>query len=244
MTETAESFENDIELYLQQFCEEQQIDNLRSVSQTVWNACLIYIYNHAFKDTNRLKLQGKYANYNNNNSNLAMSNCGAYNIEYVNYICDYYIYICGLYDKGCTISGFCKLTGIKHDTIWDWGRGARVLDPSAREIYEKLITEYEDSGESKLWSNKNPVAMAMIMNRRFSWNLPGVSRESVEKPALSAADVRQMLELNCAKLPDNSAQAETIEVDCAMSNCVNNSNNLGQAENVGNKPLFDGNNTE
>lgn len=43
MTETAESFENDIELYLQQFCEEQQIDNLRSVSQTVWNACLIYI---------------------------------------------------------------------------------------------------------------------------------------------------------------------------------------------------------
>ena len=244
MTETAESFENDIELYLQQFCEEQQIDNLRSVSQTVWNACLIYIYNHAFKGTNRLKIQGKYANYNNNNSNLAMSNCGAYNIEYVNYICDYYIYICGLYDKGCTISGFCKLTGIQHDTIWDWGRGARVLDPSAREIYEKLITEYEDSGESKLWSNKNPVAMAMIMNRRFSWNLPGVSPESVEKPALSAADVRQMLELNCAKLPDNSAQAEAIEVDCAMSNCVNNSNNLGQAENVGNKPLFDGNNTE
>ena len=93
MTETAESFENDIELYLQQFCEEQQIDNLRSVSQTVWNACLIYIYNHAFKGTNRLKIQGKYANYNNNNSNLAMSNCGAYNIEYVNYICDYYIYI-------------------------------------------------------------------------------------------------------------------------------------------------------
>ena len=119
-----------------------------------------------------------------------------------------------------------------------------MLDPSACEIYEKLITEYEDSGESKLWSNKNPVAMAMIMNRRFSWNLPGVSRESVGKPALSAADVRQMLELNCAKLPDNSAQAEAIEVDCTVSNCADNSNNLRQAENVGNKPIFGGDNTE
>ena len=78
----------------------------------------------------------------------------------------------------------------------------------------------------------------MIMNRRFSWNLPGVSRENVERPALSAADVRQMLELNYSKLPDNSAQPETIEVDCTVSNCSNNSNNLEQAENLGNKPFF------
>ena len=50
--------------------------------------------------------------------------------------------------------------------------------------------------------------------------------------------MRKLLESNCAKLPDNSAQAETIEVDCTVPNCMNNSNNLGRAESVGNKPLL------
>jgi hypothetical protein len=43
-----EVFENDIALYLHMFQEEQNIEDLRTVPQSVWNACLMYIQRHVF----------------------------------------------------------------------------------------------------------------------------------------------------------------------------------------------------
>ena len=52
---TIEIFENDIDLYLHQFQDEQGIEDLRTVPQTVWNACLMYIQRHVFTDRSNLK---------------------------------------------------------------------------------------------------------------------------------------------------------------------------------------------
>lgn len=206
--QTIEVFENDIAVYLSMFCEEQGIEDMRTAPQSVWNAALMYIKRHIFSDPSILKaskpLQGYVNNnYDNKYSNLNNSNCNSYNIELVDNICDYYIYICNLYNKGVTISGFSKLTGITEETIYDWGREDRKLSSSGSVVYKKLSAEYENSAEAKLWGNKNPVAVMAILNKRFGWNLPGVSKEQANKSALPASELPKLNAPNCIESSDN-----------------------------------------
>ena len=53
--DTLEVFENDIAMYLRIFCEEQEIDDMRAASQSVYNACLKYIQRNVFKDKDILR---------------------------------------------------------------------------------------------------------------------------------------------------------------------------------------------
>ena len=196
--QTIEVFENDIEAYLSEFCETQGIEDMKKESQAVWNAALMYIRRHVFNDKSILKSSTPLQGYNNNNydnkySNLNNSNCNSYNIDTVSSICDYYIYICNLYNKGVTISGFSKLTGITEETIYEWGRDERKLSSSSSYVYKKLSKEYENSAEAKLWGNKNPVAVMAILNKRFGWNLPGVGREQTGKQALTATELPKLV---------------------------------------------------
>lgn len=209
--ESEEIFENDIDMYFKDFCEREEIEDMCLYPQSIFYAALIYIYNNTFKGTNRLKLKGKLQGYNNNYynnqySNINNSNCNSYNYEYLNYIADYYIYMCYKYNKICTITGFCKLTGIYESVVYDWGNEKRAskLSTSSSDLYKKLISEYESSGEARLWANKNPVGQLAVMNKRFGWNLPGVSRESSTKTALTAAEIRQQLSQNQTQLTDKA----------------------------------------
>lgn len=197
--ESEEIFENEIDMHFKRFCTNENIEDMASAPQSLFYAALIYVYNNTFKGTNRLKLKGKLQGYNNNNynnqySNINNSNCNSYNYEYLNYIADYYIYMCYKYNKICTISGYCKLTGISETVIYDWANEKRAskLSTSAHDLWEKLSKDYESSGEARLWSGKNPVGQLAVMNRRFGWNLPGVSRESATKVIKTASDLPQL----------------------------------------------------
>lgn len=200
--EQIDIFENDIDQALAMFCEDQGIDNLRAIPQTVWNAALMYVRKMVFPTPDRLKRHRPLPGYINNNydnqySNLNNTDCNAYDIDTVNSVCDYYIYLCNVYNKGVTISGFCYLTGISQYTVYEWGNGNRGLSQSSCDIYKKLSKAYEDSAESKLWANKNPVAVMAILNKRFGWNLPGVSKEQTLKAPITSD-----------KLPDLTQQIE------------------------------------
>lgn len=189
--EQIDIFENDIDQALAMFCEDQGIDNLRAIPQTVWNAALMYVRKMVFPTPDRLKRHRPLPGYINNNydnqySNLNNTDCNAYDIDTVNSVCDYYIYLCNVYNKGVTISGFCYLTGISQYTVYEWGNGNRGLSQSSCDIYKKLSKAYEDSAESKLWANKNPVAVMAILNKRFGWNLPGVSKEQTLKAPITS----------------------------------------------------------
>lgn len=216
--DSEEVFENDIDLYFNEFCSKEKIENMAEAPQSIFYAALIYVYNHTFKNTNRLKLKGKLQGYNNNNynnqySNINNSNCNSYNYEYLNYIADYYIYMCYKYNKICTICGYCKLTGINETVIYDWANEKRALklSTSGHDLWEKLSKDYENSGEARLWSGKNPVGHLAALNRRFGWNLPGVSRETNQRQALTAADIRQQLQNSAdnALLSDNLTGKDT-----------------------------------
>ncbi len=189
--QTGEVFENDISLYFQMFCEEHGIEDMSKESQSKWNAALMYIKKHVFADNSILKISKPLEGYTNNNytdnrNNINYSNCNAYDIDKVDSICNIYIYMCYMYDKEISIIGFSKLTGINQDTIHDWGNNINRLSTSGCEIYKKLIAEREESLTAKLVSLKHPTAMAIILNKHFGYNLPGVRGEEKKQQVLTA----------------------------------------------------------
>ena len=75
--QTIEVFENDIDLYLHQFQDEQGIEDLRTVPQSVWNSCLMYMQGHVFSNRDLLKQSN---NIYNSNSSMD-SNYNMYNYD-------------------------------------------------------------------------------------------------------------------------------------------------------------------
>lgn len=190
-TETSQVYENDMELYLSQFCKDQKIEDIRKESQSVWNAALMYIKRHAFNEPDCLKskemhnidgFMGGYSNYN------------AYDYTLINRICDYYIYMCMMYDKEVSAIGFSLLTGIDRYTIATWRDEGTKSSPLSSDIGKKISDFREESLSAKLATAKrNPVGILAILNRHYGWNLPGVSREQQNhKQALTASDLPQL----------------------------------------------------
>ena len=188
---TPEVFENDIQLYLTEFCEEQGIEDMKKESQSVWNGALMYIRRHAFRDSDILK--SKDSVYINNNN--IPSNFNAYNYNLVNSICDYYIYICMMYDKEVSIIGFSNLTGIDTDTINDWGNNNTKLSSASSAVYKKLRDYREESLSNKLVTGKqNPVGVLGVLNRHYAWNMPGVRQDSGANKALGLEEIKNQLQ--------------------------------------------------
>ena len=206
-------FESDIALYLRMFCEANEIDNIKSESQSVWNGALRYIRKHVFN--NRDVLKSKY-NINIYNNNIP-SNFNAYNYDTVNSVCDIYIDLCFVYDKEVSIIGFSNLTGIDQELIYNWGNEGTKLSSTSYQIYKKLNEFREESLSNKLVTGRqNPVGVLGVLNRHYAWNLPGVSREQTEKRALTARDLPKLgtnqseeLPQNCIEINDNSADHDT-----------------------------------
>lgn len=197
--QTQEVFESDMRMYLTMFCEEQGIEDMRTASQSVWNAALMYIKRHVFSDSSILKLSKPLDGYINNSYTadnniykLNNSNCNAYDINKVDDICNYYIYLCYMYEKEISIMGFSKLTGINQDTIHDWGKDSNKLSTAGCEIYKKLTAEREESLVAKLVNLKHPTAIAILLNKHFGYNLPGVGESKSSKRVLTAAELPKL----------------------------------------------------
>lgn len=185
-------YENDITLYLSEFCKEQGIESIKDESQAVWNAALMYIKRHVFNVPGCLK--SKTLVNTTGTFTGGVSNYNAYDYDLVNRICDYYIYVCMVYDKEVSAIGFSLLTGIDRYTIATWRDEGTKLSPSCSNIGKKISDFREESLSAKLATAKrNPVGILAILNRHYGWNLPGVSREQQNhKQALTASDLPQL----------------------------------------------------
>ena len=192
---TIEVFENDIDLYLHQFQDEQGIEDLRTVPQSVWNGALMYINKHVFKNNNHL-LKSKDNIYNTNiiNNNIPMyTNYNMYNYDIINQLLDYYIYICSINNKEISIMGFSKLTGIDTDTINNWGNNENKLSSSCFVIYKKLCQMREESLSNKLVDGKqNPVGTIAVLNRQFGWASPYTSDSNRQKRVGTDAELPKL----------------------------------------------------
>ena len=193
---TIEVFENDIDLYLHQFQDEQEIEDLRIVPQSVWNACLMYIQRHVFNNKTILKAPNIY-----NSNGIMDSNYNMYNYELLYNILEYYIYLCNMYNKEISSMGYSKLIGISNEIISMWGNdnNKNKLSSKGFEIYKKLNQEREESLSNKLADGKqNPVGVIAMLNRHYGWSSPYTSDANRNKASLTAAEL--------PKLSDNMAQ--------------------------------------
>lgn len=189
-----EVFENDIDYYLQEFKESQEIEDLRTVPQSVWNGALMYVNRHVFKSNPQaLKSRNKYnTEIYNNNTNIT-TNYNMYDYELVNKVLDYYIYLCQIYNKEISVIGFENLTGITQETIYTWGNSENKLSSTCSEIYKKLIKMREESLSNKLVDGKqNPVGTIAVLNRQFGWASPYTSDANRQKQSLTAAELPKL----------------------------------------------------
>lgn len=185
---TIEVFENNIEYFLKEFAEKQNIKDLRQVPQSVWNAALMYVQKRVFSNRDILK-----ADNVDNPNGLMSSNYNMYNYDLLYNILEYYIYLCNMYSKEVSSMGYSKLLGISNEIISMWGNDNNKLSSRSFEIYKKLTQEREESLSNKLADGKqNPVGILAILNRHYSWNLPGVSKENAKQGALSAAELPKL----------------------------------------------------
>lgn len=187
--ETIELYENDIDLYLHQFQDEQGIEDLRAVPQSVWNAALIYIQRHAFSNRDLLKQSNNIYNTNS----IMDSTYNMYNYDIIYNILEYYVYLCNQYNKEVSIMGFSKLTKIDTDTINSWGNNENKLSSKGSVIYKKLTQEREESLANKLADGKqNPVGVIAMLNRHYGWASPYTSDSNRQKQSLTAAELPQL----------------------------------------------------
>ena len=191
--QTIEVFENDIQLYLSMFCEENGIEDMKKESQSVWNGALRYIRRHVFSNKDVLKSKDNINIYNNN----IPSTFNAYNYDTVNSICDIYIDLCFINDKEVSIIGFSNLTGIDNETINIWGNNDNKLSSLSFGIYKKLSQFREESLSNKLVTgNKNPVGVIAVLNRQYGWASPYTSDSNKQKQALSASELPKLSTTN------------------------------------------------
>jgi hypothetical protein len=184
-----EVFENDIDKYLHLFQDEQEIEDLRTVPQSVWNACLMFIQRHVFKDRSVLK-QG---NNIYNSDSIMDSNYNMYNYDVLYSILEYYIYLCNVYNKEVSSMGYSKLIGISNEIISMWGNDNNKLSSKSFEIYKKLSQEREESLSNKLVDGKqNPVGVIACLNRQFGWASPYVSDSNRQKQSLTARELPKL----------------------------------------------------
>lgn len=187
-------FDNELEIYIDQFKDKYNISDLVSISQNQWNGLLMYIAKMYIKPSKILKIQGDIYN--------------RYNIPMFEKLCNWYINQCSLYDKEISIKGFGFLCGVDDTIFYEWeqnyvGRYDKASTDRSN-IAKKLREAREMSLSNKLLGGKNPVGVLGILNHFYGWNMPGV-RESATKSAGTLADLQKKAGL----LSDNSAQKIT-----------------------------------
>ncbi len=199
--QTIEVFENDIQLYLSMFCEENGIEDMTKEPQSRWNACLTYIQRHVFNNKDLLKQSNNI--YNSNS--IMDSNYNMYNYDLLYNILEYYIYLCNMYNKEISSMGYSKLIGISNEIISMWGNDNNKLSSKSFEIYKKLNQEREESLSNKLADGKqNPVGVIAILNRQYGWASPYTSDSNRQKKALTDAELPKLGNSNCVKSINNS----------------------------------------
>lgn len=188
---TADVFENDILLWLDQWKEEQGVDDLCKITQQRWNAALYYIYKHVFKGKDEL-LRDKTL-FDNNSA--ALTHCDRYDYRLCMDILNIYIHdMCMVYDKEISIIGYTTLTGIPYKTVMEWGYRGVQSSSKAAEILEKLQQFSEESLSDKLISSKsNPVGVIAVLNHRHGWASPYTSDANRNRPqVLGVSELPQL----------------------------------------------------
>lgn len=206
---TVDVFKSDIDMYINLWMEERNIEDMLGVSQNRWYNCCKYIYEHVFK------MNPKYLKDDRNINN-------AYDTDKVNEVLDIYIDLCNDYEKVVNIVGFTFFTGIHRDTLNGWVNGVQLAS-SGSDICKKIDEMREESLVGLQVSGKgNPMNYMPSLNKYCGFNMPGVRDQGSRVRALTASELPKLGSGNCARLPDNFDNSSPDNGEIV----IDNSNNL------------------
>lgn len=206
---TVDVFKDDIDMYINLWMEERNIEDLCKISQNRWYNCCKYVYENVFK------VNPKYLKDDNNINN-------AYDTDKVNEVLDIYIDLCNDYEKVVNIVGFTFFTGIHRDTLNGWVNGVQ-LGSSGSDICKKIDQMREESLVGLQVSGKgNPMNYMPSLNKYCGFNMPGVRDQGSRVRALTASELPKLGSGNCARLPDNFDNSSPDNGEIV----IDNSNNL------------------
>ena len=173
------------------YCAVKEIDE-NDIPPQIWNDIIDELYIKLFKPCNRL-LKTDNNLYNQ------------YDVSKVEYIyINIYRRLCNSHCQEISQKGFLDMTGIGKQTLYDWAGGK--LSTQSSDLQQKIMDDNEQSLEAMLHDKRiNPMKVLPSLNKKHGWNLPGVSRESANKQALTAAELPQ---LNCIESKDNLNNSE------------------------------------
>lgn len=206
---TVDVFKDDIDMYINLWMEERNIEDLCKISQNRWYNCCKYVYENVFK------VNPKYLKDDNNINN-------AYDTDKVNEVLDIYIDLCNDYEKVVNIVGFTFFTGIHRDTLNGWVNGVQLAS-SGSDICKKIDEMREESLVGLQVSGKgNPMNYMPSLNKYCGFNMPGVRDQGSRVRALTASELPKLGSGNCARLPDNFDNSSPDNGEIV----IDNSNNL------------------
>lgn len=183
-----DTFKEDTERYLSLYCDKYDVENLRTAPPNTFESALDYAGNYIF-----LKPKDKTFKYNRQ----TVIDCD--NAEVIDYILDYYAFICGVYNKEVNIKGFSRYTKISEQTMYNWLNGEyknkiymdmngnnikdiqewklnnrgeyREISSTAHlDLIKKLKSMDEHSLANIGIGDKNNTGAAMKLNTVFRWN--------------------------------------------------------------------------
>lgn len=179
------------------YCAKNDI-NEKDIFPTVWNDIMYELYILLFKPCNKL-LKKENAKYND------------YDIEKVEYIYNnIYKRLCNNHCQEISQKGFCDMSGIHPQTLYDWGSG--VLSAQRSDLRQKIMQDNEESLFALMKDRRNnPMKYLPKLNKVHNWNMPGVSTRKDNEKLLTAAELPKLDASNCAKITDNSAEQVDIK---------------------------------
>ena len=173
------------------YCAVKEIEE-DDIPPQIWNDIIDELYIKLFKPCNRL-LKTDNNLYNQ------------YDVSKVEYIyINIYRRLCNSHCQEISQKGFLDMSGIGKQTLYDWASGK--LSTQSSDLQQKIMDDNEQSLEAMLHDKRiNPMKVLPSLNKKHGWNLPGVSRESANKTALTAAELPK---LNCIESKDNLNNSE------------------------------------
>lgn len=169
------------------YCEINNIDE-SDIYPSIWNDIITELYIKLFRPCNRL-LKKDNAQYND------------YDIDRVVYIYhNIYKRLCNKHCQEISQKGFCDMSGINKQTLYDWMNGR--LSSQRSDLQEKIMEDNEESLFSLMKDRRNnPMKILPKLNKVHGWSMPGARERADTKQALTAAELPKLN--NNADVPSN-----------------------------------------
>ena len=181
-------YDNDIDLAIDNACQQLEIDDLRKEGQRRWKAVLQLVGKQLF--SNKKILRSRELKINEGNKIPTNNNRYDYNI--LNSLCDYYIYISNKYNKFVSIEGFSYFTNIPMDSIINWKDNKDLtgeLNNLSYQIYEKITHSRLENIKDNALDNPNVTGTIAVGNWEYQLNMPGVKTEQQTISAKNSEEI-------------------------------------------------------